>query len=235
MLDFSSKAATIDILNDEYGVQDSGKSNLRFPSGISAIDSMTGGLPAGAITEIVGAHSSGRTSFMLSALRAASSQNDLCALIDTSDSLDISSATKAGIVLRNLLWVRCSSDVDRAFKATELLLRSGLFGLVVLDLCRISLKSDGIQQGTWIRLRRSIENTKIRFMVIGQQSMAKSLAGLVLQMQKKEQIFSSTSARTTDKVPSFTNLFRGLKFKVEQQRPFSINNKTVFKTSVPFN
>jgi len=235
MLDFSSKAATIDFLNDEYGVQDSGKSNLRFPSGISAIDSMTGGLPAGAITEIVGAHSSGRTSFMLSALRAASSQNDLCALIDTSDSLDISSATKAGIVLRNLLWVRCSSDVDRAFKATELLLRSGLFGLVVLDLCRISLKSDGIQQGTWIRLRRSIENTKIRFMVIGQQSMAKSLAGLVLQMQKKEQIFSSTSARTTDKVPSFTNLFRGLKFKVEQQRPFSINNKTVFKTSVPFN
>src|SRR5882724_8612759 len=182
MLDFSSKAATIDILNDEYGVQDSGKSNLRFPSGISAIDSMTGGLPAGAITEIVGAHSSGRTSFMLSALRAASSQNDLCALIDTSDSLNIASATKAGIALRNLLWVRCSSDVDRAFKATELLLRSGLFALVALDLCRISLmQGDYIQQGTWIRLRRSIENTKIRFIVIGQQSMAKSLAGLVLQ------------------------------------------------------
>ena len=37
-------------------------------TGIPEVDSLTGGLPRGAITEIFGSASSGRTSFMLAAL-----------------------------------------------------------------------------------------------------------------------------------------------------------------------
>src|SRR5581483_10369365 len=92
----------------------------KLPVGISAIDLMTGGLPGGAITEIVGPASSGKTTFMLSVLETAT-RSDLCALVDASDSFDVISADDAGVVFNNLLWVRCKSDIDKAIKVTELL------------------------------------------------------------------------------------------------------------------
>ena len=52
-------------------------------TGIPEIDSFTlGGLPRGAITEIFGPASSGRTSFMLSALAHASNHEEICAVVD---------------------------------------------------------------------------------------------------------------------------------------------------------
>src|SRR5712691_8860740 len=65
-------------------------------TGIPQIDSFTlGGLPRGAMTEVFGPASSGRTSFMISALGHATRHEEVCALIDTSDSLDPKSAAEA--------------------------------------------------------------------------------------------------------------------------------------------
>ena len=44
---------------------------LTVPIGVAALDTLTGGLPRGALTEIVGPPSSGRTSVMLTALAGA--------------------------------------------------------------------------------------------------------------------------------------------------------------------
>ena len=57
-------------------------------TGIPTVDAAIGGLPRGAITEIFGAPSSGRTSFMLSVLAHATAHKEVCALIDTSDVFD---------------------------------------------------------------------------------------------------------------------------------------------------
>ncbi|MGA9886722.1 MAG: hypothetical protein WBQ31_04435, partial [Candidatus Acidiferrales bacterium] len=51
-------------------------------TGIPEIDSLTGGLPRGALTEIFGPACSGRTSLLLSALSARTAQEEACALID---------------------------------------------------------------------------------------------------------------------------------------------------------
>jgi hypothetical protein len=80
-------------------------------SGMATIDALTGGLPRGCITEICGPASSGRTSFLLAALAAATRRGEFCALVDANDALDPQSAAASGIMLDRLLWVRCGESV----------------------------------------------------------------------------------------------------------------------------
>ncbi|MGF7179854.1 ATPase domain-containing protein [Tunturiibacter psychrotolerans] len=78
------------------------------PTGISAVDDLLqGGLPVGAITEIVGSECSGRTSFALSFTAQITQTGKVCAWIDVSDALSPESASATGIDLNRLLWVRC--------------------------------------------------------------------------------------------------------------------------------
>jgi recombination protein RecA len=77
-------------------------------TGIQAVDELLeGGLPLGAITEIVGSEGSGHTSFALSFLARVTQSERVCAWIDVSDTLDPESAAAAGVDLSRLLWVRC--------------------------------------------------------------------------------------------------------------------------------
>ena len=55
-------------------------------TGIAALDARIGGLLRGAITEIYGGASSGKTSMMLSILAAAMDRDEACALVDGHDS-----------------------------------------------------------------------------------------------------------------------------------------------------
>ena len=82
-------------------------------SGVPAIDTLTGGLPRGCLTEICGPASSGRTTLLLAALAAATRRGEFCVVVDASDTLDPHSAAAAGVELERLLWVRCSEDAPR--------------------------------------------------------------------------------------------------------------------------
>jgi len=78
------------------------------PTGVSEIDAvLDGGLPVGAITEMIGSESSGRTAVALSFLRHLTHAGRVCAWVDVSDTLSPESAAAAGIDLARLLWVRC--------------------------------------------------------------------------------------------------------------------------------
>ena len=81
---------------------------LTVSTGVAALDALTGGLPRGALSEIAGPASSGRTGVMLAALAEATRRQEVCALVDANDSFDPASATAAGVDLERLLWVRCS-------------------------------------------------------------------------------------------------------------------------------
>jgi recombination protein RecA len=76
-------------------------------SGIPQLDSLTGGLARGCLTEICGTASSGRTSVLLFALARATERGEICALVDASDAFDPASAAAAGMEMSRLLWVRC--------------------------------------------------------------------------------------------------------------------------------
>lgn len=77
-------------------------------TGVPAIDALLGGgLPLGAITEMVGPECSGRTSVALSFVAGMTGAAKVCAWVDVSNALDPESAAAAGVDLSRLLWVRC--------------------------------------------------------------------------------------------------------------------------------
>jgi len=79
---------------------------------IPAVDELLeGGLPLGAITEMVGPECSGRTSLALSFLSQMTQTGKVCAWIDVSNALDPESAAATGVDLSRLLWVRCGSPL----------------------------------------------------------------------------------------------------------------------------
>ena len=78
------------------------------PTGVAEVDALLeGGLPLGAITEMVGPESSGRTSLALSFVAGLTGRGSVAAWIDVSNTLDPESAAAAGVDLPRLLWVRC--------------------------------------------------------------------------------------------------------------------------------
>ena len=78
------------------------------PTGIVALDELlNGGLPQGALTELVGPECSGRTSIALSFLARVTRDERVCAWIDVSNQFDPASAAATGVDLRRLLWLRC--------------------------------------------------------------------------------------------------------------------------------
>jgi hypothetical protein len=79
-----------------------------MPTGIVEIDELLdGGLPVGAVTEIIGTECSGRTALALSFLAQVTGVERVCAWIDVSDALSPESAAATGVELKRLLWVRC--------------------------------------------------------------------------------------------------------------------------------
>ena len=75
------------------------KSVATLATGVADVDSLTGGLPRGAITEIYGPASSGRTSLLFSLLAYATTHDEICALVDTNDVFAPTSAVLSGIDL----------------------------------------------------------------------------------------------------------------------------------------
>jgi len=143
-------------------------------------------LPTGAITEISGAISSGRTALMHAILAEATQRGEFCALVDPLGAFDPESAAQAGVDLRRLLWVRGGARIDHAMKAADLILHSGGFGVVVLDLCEVAVRDlNRIPLSYWYRFRRAVENTPARFIVASQHALVKSCARVQLQVRRE--------------------------------------------------
>ncbi|MEK6336338.1 MAG: hypothetical protein AABM67_15530 [Acidobacteriota bacterium] len=166
-----------------------------LPTGVSEIDLFMSGVPRGAITEIVGAVSSGRTSLLMSFLAVATGQEETCALVDCNDTFDLRSANTAQVNLDRVLWVRCNHRLERAFKATDLLLQSGGFGLVVLNLADVTAKcARRVVSSWWFRFRRALENTPTALIVITPIASVRSCARLVLAVSKETEVWREAAA-----------------------------------------
>ncbi len=152
-------------------------------TGVAEIDGLTGGLPRGAISEIFGPASSGRTSLMYSLLAYATRHEETCALVDVSDVFAPSAAIATGMNFDRLLWARCGGNLEHAFKATDLLLHAGGFGLVVLDLGDVPGKeARRIISSWWYRFRRTVEDRPTVLTVISEEACTRSCAALALEL-----------------------------------------------------
>jgi recombination protein RecA len=214
-------------------------------TGIAEVDAITGGLPRGHLTEICGAASSGKTSLLLATLAAATRRGESCVLIDASDSFDPASGTAAGVDFSKLLWIRCGApdvktfyhrghrgsprikngeqNLEQVLKTTDLILQSGGFGLVVLDLAGIPENfSRRISLASWFRFQRVIEPANTALLVVSESPRTQSCAGLVIELCEQPSVPSTSlragSRRQPSGKPSHTQILEGMQLQAEIAR-----------------
>jgi len=165
-----------------------------IPTGITAMDGLTGGIPLHCLTEICGSQvaSSGKTSVLLALLAQVTQQGKFCALVDAQDSFDPGTAAAAGVSLPHLLWVRCGKTrqklrpLEQAFKVADMLLQSSGFGVIAVDLSGMAEKLvRKIPLSTWFRFSRVVEQQPAALVFLEQEPHATSCAGLVLRVMSE--------------------------------------------------
>ncbi len=177
------------------------------PLDIEAVDrALAGGLPRGQISEVVGPASSGRTSLLWAALGAATRRGEYVALIDTFDRFDPPTGAACGIALTQLLWVRGQAisktsgaldpswlpgvraaggpgtlverAIDRAIKALNLVVQSGVCTLVAIDLIDVpAVALRRLPAATWLRIERAIDGSDTAVVVLAAAPIARSVDG----------------------------------------------------------
>ena len=187
-----------------------------LPIGIAPLDGLLThgqnfGFPRGAISEILGPDSSGRTTLLHSLLAAATARGEICAYVDTDDSFDPVSAVSTGVALSQLVWIRCGHNAGHALKAADYLIHAGGFGVIALDLCQVPLRVwNHIPISYWYRFRLAIENTPTILALVEKQPIAKSCTALMLSLECKQTIWTGA--------PGFS-LLRGVEIEATSRKP----------------
>jgi hypothetical protein len=186
--------------------------------GIPAVDDLLGGgLPVGAISEITGAESSGRTTLALSFLAQRTSEGQVCAWVDVNDTLDPESAAANGVALGRLLWVRCAdagkttnrkleARLEQASRAVDLILNASGFAAVVLDLGGTAAELvSRIPLATWFKFRQGAQHGRASLLVLGRMPHGQSSTAVMVGC-------------TQEHTASNTTILKNLKFTVSRER-----------------
>jgi hypothetical protein len=217
-----------------------------LPTGVAEVDALCGGIPRGALSEITGPASSGRTSLLHSLLGEATARQEFCALVDAGGSFDPTSAQESGVQLDRVLWVRCKSAelrvpstarpgssrnsvlatrysvLDNVLRVADLLIASGGFGVLALDLG--DLEADAVRRiplTTWFRFRRTVEHTPTAIVIVEQEAHAKSCAEVVLTLGLEGCVWNEgrrLAASGQPQAPSNARILTSLNIAVELVR-----------------
>jgi hypothetical protein len=167
-------------------------------TGLADLDArLGGGWPTGAISEVVGRRTSGRTRLLQATLAQATSQGAVVALVDALDRFDPRGASEAGVDLSRVLWVRgaaVSAEVARpalldhairqAVRAFDLIVRAGGFAVVALDLGDIPPRRvQALPAITWLRLAHVNEGRDSVGLLLGGAPMGRSARGVSVEVE----------------------------------------------------
>jgi recombination protein RecA len=109
---------------------------------------------------------------------------------------------------------RSENSLEQVLRATDLLLESGGFGLIALDLGDLPPQAARrIPLTTWFRFRRAIEYTPTILLVIEQRPIAGSCSSLLLQLGSPDRPLQRRDAPFTE--PAHAQLFTGLDITTE--------------------
>ncbi len=164
----------------------------RLRTGVPEVDRLLrGGIPFGALSEISGPPSSGRTSLALTLLAEVTRAGELVGVVDAVDAFDPLSAERAGVDLDRVLWARAKSWRE-ALRCSERLLQTEGFPLVLLDWT--TQPSESIPSAAWIRLKRMAASSQTAMLLLSTKRLAGSHADLALEMQIARARFSDAPA-----------------------------------------
>jgi hypothetical protein len=166
----------------------------RRASGLVAIDDAVGGLPIGAITELISVTPSSGVQTLLGTLaRALSEGQGRVGWIDAHDSFDPSSWDATA--LAPLVWARAASTAA-AVQVADLFARDANFPVVILDL-RLAPENElrRVPLSAWYRLQRAAESAA-RILIIVTPRACVASAQLRLQLTRAWTLHDLESPRT---------------------------------------
>ncbi|HXU83229.1 MAG TPA: hypothetical protein VN914_17670 [Polyangia bacterium] len=159
---------------------------LRLPTGVAPLDELIGGgWPKGALSELAGGRSTGRTALLLSSLAEALRRGETVALVDVGGTLDVRAAARGGVPLPRLLWIRCTAS--KALAAAEIVLGAGGFGLVALDLGEERLQTPS---AAWLRLKRAAEQQGSAVLVTSARRLQGALGACAVTLSRARPRFT---------------------------------------------
>ncbi len=145
--------------------------------------------------------SSGKTTMLVSLMAQLTGREHYCALVDASDCFDPVSAEAAGVDLAHLLWVRCGEKklglkpMEQAFKAADILVQNGGFGLIAVDLSNMEERLvRRVPLTTWFRFAKVVEKMPTALVFLTNYPAAQSCAGLTLCMTAAEPHWAGSRA-----------------------------------------
>ena len=176
-----------------------------IPTGIDGVDRLTGGIPRRGLTQICAPRevSSGQTTLLVSMMAEVTRKEEFCALVDAGDCFDPASAEAAGVDMSRVLWVRCErrrgikplppqpaqkarglgTPLEQAFKAADIVVQNGGFGLIAVDLGNIEERwVRKVPLSTWFRFARVMEKMPAALVFLMSYPAAQSCAALTLQL-----------------------------------------------------
>ena len=225
-------------------------------TGIVELDGfLSGGLPLGELTEIVGPACSGKTTFVSSLLAGVTRQGATCAYVDVADAFDPLSAAALGIDLSRLLWVRAGQPferfaertreswarLDQALRATDLLLSAGGFRVIVLDTgVALDVGAEQVRRvplASWYRYRLQAEKSQALFLLLTQTSCAKSCASVVLHCADATERWECAAGKGLPLLTGFEFNVRADRKRGALREPipsFSLGKKPVCAAETPW-
>lgn len=113
------------------------------------------------------------------------------------------------------LKTRSEQRLEQVLKTTDLILQSGGFGLVALDLAGIPEKFvRRIPLASWFRFQRAVEHTKTVLLVVSEFACAQTCASVIFRISTQHSAFSNQPRVS----PSHSQLMETMQIEVELAR-----------------
>lgn len=159
---------------------------LPLPSARPALPRFAEGLPSGRLVELSGACGSARTTLALAAIRAAQLEGEPCAWIQFAGGpFYPPDAAECGVDLAALVVVHVPFAPGAAgpFRAAEILLRSGAFGLVVVDRRGVSGSPGSANDAMQGRLQALAREHDVRVLLLTERASDVSSLGPLVSLR----------------------------------------------------
>jgi hypothetical protein len=168
----------------------------------------------GSVTEFTGETTSGKTSLAFMLLSSLTQNGEICSVVDLGNSFNPVSASASGMVLENLLWIRCGGNIENAFKAIDNLIQANNFGSIWLDLSdRPAADLNHIPTSYWYRFRTRILGSQTLLIVTAKQSLTGSASSQSYEYEKEGITWSGAGK---------FKLIAGLQVSLNTRKPFLI-------------
>ena len=144
---------------------------------------------AGALIELAGERSSGRTALAYRMAAGATARGELVAWLDLPDALDPRFLRRSGVDLSALLWVR-PPGLRATLRAAEILVRAG-FAMVAIDLCGTGPRELAkLPDSAWTRLLHSLRGARATAVLLsGPDRISGTAATLGIYTERSQAIF----------------------------------------------